>query len=130
MLMTDGGKLRLLITTSAFSKGADCPNICNVVHLVLPYSLLVSLDEVELHLLYGTPGKHLHTASHEIDYIIYNVVHLVPPSSLVQYIQESGLHLLYGTLEKHFQPAMKLYCINARDCQQNKLFKDFLLYNF
>jgi len=38
--MTDGGKLRLLIATIAFSMGVDCPDICNV-HVHSPPSSLV-----------------------------------------------------------------------------------------
>ena len=34
--MTEGGKLRLLIVTSAFSMGVNCPDICNIVHLGPP----------------------------------------------------------------------------------------------
>jgi len=70
--MTEGGKLRLLIATSAFSMGVDCPDIQNVVHLGPPSSLVQYVQEsgrvgrngafsVAL-LLYGTPGKHLQTA--------------------------------------------------------------------
>ena len=69
--MTKGGKLRLLMATSAFSMGVDCPDIQNVVHIGPPSSLVQYVQEsgrvgrngtssVAL-LLYGNPGKHLQT---------------------------------------------------------------------
>jgi len=36
--MTEGGKLWLVIATSSFSMGVDCPDICNVVHFGPPTS--------------------------------------------------------------------------------------------
>ena len=66
---TEGGKLRLLIATSAFSMGVDCPDISNVVHPGPPSCLIQYVQEtgrcgrngnpsVAL-LLYGKHGKHL-----------------------------------------------------------------------
>ena len=40
LFKTEGGKLRLLMATSTFSMGVDCPDISNVVHLG-PLSCLV-----------------------------------------------------------------------------------------
>ena len=67
--MTKNGKLRLLIVTSAFSMGVDCPDIRNVVHVGPPSSLVQYVQEsgragrdgnssVAL-LLYGSAGNHL-----------------------------------------------------------------------
>ena len=67
--MTEGGKLRLLIATSAFSMGIDCPDICNVIHMGPPSCLVQYVQEtgrggrsgypsVAL-LLYGKAEKHL-----------------------------------------------------------------------
>ena len=43
--VTEGGKLRLLIATSAFSMGVDCPDICNIVHLGPPSCLVQYVQE-------------------------------------------------------------------------------------
>ena len=47
MIKTDheGGKLRLLMATNAFSMGVDCPDISNVVHLGPPSSLIQYVQE-------------------------------------------------------------------------------------
>ena len=66
---TEGGKLRLLIATSAFSMGVDCPDISNVVHLGPPSCSVQYVQEtgrggrngnpsVAL-LLYGKHDKHI-----------------------------------------------------------------------
>ena len=43
--MTEGGKLRLLITISAFSMGVNGPDIQNVVHIGPPSSLVLYVQE-------------------------------------------------------------------------------------
>ena len=43
--MTEGGKLRLLIATSAFSMGIDCPDICDVIHIGPPSCLVQYVQE-------------------------------------------------------------------------------------
>lgn len=42
---TEGGKLRLLMATSAFSMGVDCPDISNVVHFGPPSCLVQYVQE-------------------------------------------------------------------------------------
>ena len=65
--MTEGGKLRVVIATSAFSMGVDCPDIRNIVHFGPPSSVIQYVQEsgrvgrngnssVAL-LLCGNPGK-------------------------------------------------------------------------
>ena len=65
--MTEGGKLRLVIATSAFSMGVDCPDIRNIVHFG-PLSSVIQYiqesgrvgrngDSAVALLLCGNPGK-------------------------------------------------------------------------
>ena len=43
--MTEGGKLRLVIATSAFSMGVNCPDMCNVMHFGPPSSVVQYVQE-------------------------------------------------------------------------------------
>lgn len=65
--MTEGGKRRLVIATSAFSMGVDCPDIRNIIHFGPSSSVIQYVQEsgrggrngnssVAL-LLCGNPGK-------------------------------------------------------------------------
>lgn len=80
----EGGKLRLLIATSAFSMGVDCADISNVVHFGPPNCLVQYVQEtgrsgrngkpsVAL-LLHGKDNKHLKQSMKEIVLIQQNVV--------------------------------------------------------
>lgn len=63
-------KLKLLIATTAFSMGIDCPDIRNVIHFGVPGTIEQYVQEAgragrdgELStalLLYGSPGRHVH----------------------------------------------------------------------
>ena len=67
--MIEGGKLRLLVATSAFSMGVDCPDICNIIHLGPPSCLVQYVQETGRGgrngnpsvavLLCGKPGSNL-----------------------------------------------------------------------
>ena len=60
-------KLRLVVATTAFSMGIDCPNICNVVHFGVPETIEQYVQEAgragqdgepsTALLLYGSLGK-------------------------------------------------------------------------
>lgn len=70
--MTAGGKLRIVIATTAFSMGIDCPDISNVIHYGPPGNVEQYVQETgragrngefaTALLLYGSPGKHTHKA--------------------------------------------------------------------
>lgn len=62
-------KLRLVVATTAFSMGIDCPNVRNIVHFGVPGTIEQYIQEVgragrdgepsTALLLYGSPGKHV-----------------------------------------------------------------------
>jgi len=66
--ITAGSKLRILIATTAFSMGVDCPDIRNVIHYGSPANVEQYVQETgragrngifSSALLYGKPGKHI-----------------------------------------------------------------------
>ena len=70
--MTSAGKLRIVIATTAFSMGIDCPDISKVIHYGPPATVEQYVQETgragrngalsTALLLYGNPGKHTQKA--------------------------------------------------------------------
>ena len=68
--MIVGGKLRIVITTTAFSMGVDCPDVSKVIHYGPPEDIEQYVQETgrvgrdgssaTALLLYGAPRKHTH----------------------------------------------------------------------